>query len=113
MKLVCRGKTQAEIILDSLKKIMPKIVKPEAKCDSVMCEWEAAFEVLTTKGYFTPGLNWRPFPNTSPPPPTNTQHTSRNVVERSVHEVPGVLHPNWTKKDRQRAEVYIICSLYT
>ena len=92
----------------SLKKLLPIIAKPITRAMAFLQEWEADFETLRTKGYFKPGLEWKPIPNVvhnNRRPTTNEP----SMTEEQIVRVPDVLHAGWTKKDRERAEVACMC----
>lgn len=103
----CRsGKSQRDLIFDCLTKLFAKLVKNQEKHAKVMNQWQNDFDTMARDGYFTPGLPWPPWPA-----PTAKQGVCPRVdtAGSSVHDissvVPTVLHPGWTAKDRERAEV--------
>ena len=101
-------KSQVEILEASLSKLIPKIAKPQSKADSILSQWKADFETLRTKGYFQPGLEWKPIPDVrhgNKKTPTNELFTT----QEQFHEVPNVIHPGWSQKERERAEVRHAC----
>ena len=101
-------KTQAEVLEASLAKLIPKIAKPQSKADIILSQWDTDFETLRTKGYFQPGLEWKPIPDvrhSNKTTPTNEPCTSMD----QFREVPNVIHPGWPEKDRTRAEVRHAC----
>ena len=101
-------KSQLEAIKACLEKLLPKICKPQTKARACLDVWEADFETLRTKGYFQPGLTWKPIPNVVH---GNTRDTGNqtSTTHEQIMAVPDVLHAGWTKKDRERAEVVCMC----
>ena len=87
-----------------MAKLLPKICKPQSKAETCLAIWEADFETLRTKGYFQPGLPWKPIPNVMRSHRERTENHS-STREEEIVAVPDVLHAGWTRKDRERAEV--------
>ena len=100
------GKSQRELIFDCLTKLFIKLVKNQENYTKVMNQWENDFDTMARDGYFTPGLPWTPWPapraRQSVCPRVNAAKTSAYDISTVV---PSVLHPGWTAKDRERAEV--------
>ena len=87
-------KSQVEVLEASLSKLIPKIAKPQSKADTILSQWKADFETLRTKGYFQPGLEWKPIPDVrhgNKKTPANELFTT----QEQFHEVPNVIHPGW------------------
>ena len=112
LRLMCANvefrKSQAEVLEASLAKLIPKIAKPQSKADIILSQWDTDFETLRTKGYFQPGLEWKPIPDvrhSNKTTPTNEPCTSMD----QFREVPNVIHRGWSEKDRTRAEVRHAC----
>ena len=101
-------KSQIEGIQASLAKLLPKICKPQSKAETCLAIWEADFETLRTKGYFQPGLPWKPIPNVMHSNSGRAKNDSSTRTEEIV-AIPDVLHDGWTRKDRERAEVRRMC----
>ena len=60
------------------------------------------------EGYFQPGLEWKPIPDVrhgNKKTPANELFTT----QEQFHEVPNVIHPGWSQKERERAEVRHAC----
>ena len=64
-------------------------------------------EELENANNIAEALPWQPLPDMRSVPesrPTSIQQTSRNNIEHRVREiVPQVVHADWSKKDKKRA----------
>lgn len=100
------GKSQRDLIFDCLTKLFAKLVKNQENHTKVMNQWQKDFDTMARDGHFTPGLPWAPWPapraRQSVCPRVDAAGTGAYDISSVV---PSVLHPGWTSKDRERAEV--------
>ena len=104
-----QNKSKAMQILDAVRKTLKDFLKEGDEFNMYMDTWTASMEALEKNNNCSDPLPWRPLRMSSNQQGSRAREQTRPVnqrrdTERQIREeVPQVLHENWTKKDRDRA----------
>ena len=103
------GKSKAMQILDAVRKTLKDFLKDDDEFNMYMDTWTASMEALEKDNNCSEPLPWRPLRMSSNQQVSRDRGQTRPVnqrrdTERQIREeVPQILHENWAKKDRDRA----------